>query len=214
MIDTIIFDFVGVLLFPKENREVCRLADEIDQQIGAVTNDIIFKEKILHEYNLDDNEFDNILKSIVDKYEPYVPLWELLPEIRKCYKLGIINNGTYLTYPTFDEKYHISQRFDIFVSSAIEGVCKPDHAIYLRACEKLGSQPQNCLFMDDREENIIGAQQVGMQTIHWSSKEIGFKEFKNFIRMPGDSSPRLTCACGKVQAETKPTSVGCGSRNA
>jgi HAD superfamily hydrolase (TIGR01509 family) len=182
MIDTILFDFVGVLLFPKENYEANRLTDEIDQQVGAVTNDIIFKEKILREFNLLDNEFNNILQSIVNKYEPYVSLWKLLPKIRRYCKLGIINNGTYLTYPFFEEKYHISQQFDTFLSSAIEGVCKPDRAIYLRACEKLGSKPQNCLFIDDSEENIVGAQRVGMQTIHWPNKASGFQTFKTYLR--------------------------------
>jgi hypothetical protein len=134
MIDTILFDFVGVLLFPKEDHAAGCIGDEIDCQIGAVTNDAVFKERILREYHLLDNEFNNILDAIVDKYEPYVPLWESLPGIRKNYKLGIINNGTHLTYPLFEEKYHLSQQFDIFLSSAVEGVCKPDRSIYLRAC--------------------------------------------------------------------------------
>ena len=190
MIDTILFDLVGVLLFPKENYAASRLADEIDRQIGAVTNDIIFKEKILREYDLLDNEFDNILQSIVNKYESFVPLWKLLPKLRKFYKLGIINNGTYHTYPHFEEKYHISQRFDFFLSSAIEGVRKPDRAIYLRACEKSGSTPQSCLFMDDSEENIMGAQRVGMRTIHWSGKENGFQEFNNCIHTFGNIKTR------------------------
>ena len=75
----------------------------------------------------------------------------------------------------------MSQRFDVFVSSAVEGVCKPDRVIYLRACEKIGSKPQNCLFMDDSQENIMGAQMVGMQAIHWSGKENGFREFSAFL---------------------------------
>ena len=182
MIETIFFDFVGVLLFPKENYEAGRFVDEIDQQIGAVTNDFIFKERILREYHLSDNEFNNILTSIVNKYEPYVPLWEILPRLRNTYKLGIINNGTYLTYPLFDEKYHLSQQFDFFLSSALEGICKPDRAIYLRACERSGSKPQNCLFMDDRAENITGARQAGMQTIHWSDRRNGFLEFIKLIQ--------------------------------
>ncbi len=186
MIDTILFDFVGVLLFTKEKYEPNRLIDEIDRLIGTVTNDSTFKERTLREYNLLENEFNAVLQSIANKYEPYVPLWRLLPKIRKNYKLGIINNGTYLTYPFFEAKYHLSQQFDVFLSSAIEGVCKPDHVIYLRACEKLGSKAQNCLFMDDSEENIIGAQQVGMKTIHWSDKKNGFQEFNNCIHAFGN----------------------------
>ncbi|CAG0935309.1 FMN hydrolase / 5-amino-6-(5-phospho-D-ribitylamino)uracil phosphatase [Thermoflexales bacterium] len=181
MIDTIFFDLMGVLLFPKGNFEAGELADEIDRQIGKVTNDVLFKEETLHRYQLRDDEFSQLLQTIADKYEPYIPLWELLPRLKKHYKLGIINNGTYLTYPLFEERYHLSQRFDVFISSALEGICKPDPAIYRLACQKLGSQPLNCLFMDDSAENIMGAQQAGVQTIHWSSKEQGFQEFEKYI---------------------------------
>lgn len=181
MIDTILFDLVGVLLFPKGNCDVGRQVDEIDQLIGAVTNDNIFREKILSKYNLIEHEFNTILQVVVSKYEPYIPLWEFLPKIRKNYKLGIINNGTYLTYPLFDAKFHIGQLFDIFLSSGKAGICKPDRAIYLQACVELGSEPQSCLFMDDSEENIRGAQRVGMQTIHWPNKENGFQEFTIYL---------------------------------
>ncbi len=183
MIDTILFDLVGVLLFPKANYVHNPLVDEIDHQVGAVTNDIVFKERVLRKYSLTDDGFDDILRSIVEKYEPFLPLWRKLPEIRKRYKLGIINNGTYLTFPQFEGKYHISQQFNVFISSAIEGVCKPDRTIYLRACESLNTKPQNCLFMDDGEENIIGAERVGMETIHWLSRVEGFQEFINYIHV-------------------------------
>lgn len=181
MIDTILFDLVGVLLFPKENYEADSRVDEIDQLIGAVTNDNIFREKILSKYNLLEHEFNTILQVVVNKYEPYIPLWEFLPKTRKRYKLGIINNGTYLTYPLFDAKFHIGQLFDIFLSSGKAGICKPNRAIYLQACAKLGSEPQSCLFMDDSKENIVGAQMVGMQTIHWPNKENGFQEFTIYL---------------------------------
>lgn len=181
MIDTIFFDFVGVLLFPKEYDDTNPLIDEIDNQIGTVTNDTVFKEQIIHKYNLLESEFNAVLESIVNKYVPYIPLLRLLSELRKCYKLGIINNGTYLTYPLFEAKYHLSQQFDVFLSSAVVGVCKPERAIYLHACKKIKSQPRTCLFMDDSEENIMGAQMVGMQTIHWLDKESGFQEFKAWL---------------------------------
>jgi HAD superfamily hydrolase (TIGR01509 family) len=182
MIDAILFDFVGVLLFPKEAHATDPIVDEIDRQIGKVNNDRLFKEQVLREFNLSEGEFNQILESVVDKYEPYLPLWEILPTLRRTYKLGIINNGTYLTYALFEEKYYISDRFDIFLSSAKEGYCKPDRRIYLRACEAVGSIPGNCLFMDDSQENILGAQRVGMRAIHWPDKENGFKEFIRIVQ--------------------------------
>lgn len=176
-INTILFDFVGVLFFPKRNRQRNFLVDEIDQHIGSVTNDSTFRKMVLQKYGLSDVDFKEILQAVVDKYEPYLPLWELLPELRSDYKLGIINNGTQLTYPFFEEKYHMSLFFDVFLSSAVEGVCKPDRLIYLRACQRIGSKPGDCLFMDDNRENIAGAQVVGIQTIHWVNKKMGLQEF-------------------------------------
>ena len=83
MTDTFLFDFIGVLLFPKEKYMTSRIVDEIDRLAGKVTNDIVFKEKVLREYNLIENEFNHILVSIVDKYEPYLSLWEILPKLRR-----------------------------------------------------------------------------------------------------------------------------------
>ena len=58
MIDTILFDFVGVLLFPKESQESNPVVDEIDQLIGTVMNDGTFKEKVTREHNLSESEFN------------------------------------------------------------------------------------------------------------------------------------------------------------
>jgi FMN phosphatase YigB (HAD superfamily) len=35
--------------------------------------------------------------------------------------------------------------------------------------------------MDDSKENIVGAQMLGMQTIHWSNKESGFQAFTSYL---------------------------------
>ncbi len=44
---------------------------------------------------------------------------------------------------------------------------KPDRAIYLAALTALGGiDPQETLFIDDLEPNILGAVQLGWQTIH------------------------------------------------
>ena len=132
-------------------------------------------------YNLSEIEFDAVLDNIVNKYEPLIPLWNLLPEIRKNYKLAIINNGTALTLPKFKNKYHIDSVFDLFISSAIEGFKKPDRRIYELTIHKLGFKPEECLFMDDSLVNINEAKKLGMSTIYWENYQIGFKKFQEFI---------------------------------
>jgi FMN phosphatase YigB (HAD superfamily) len=42
------------------------------------------------------------------------------------------------------------------------GLHKPQPEIYLLACERLGVEPADAIFVDDLRENIAGAEAVGM----------------------------------------------------
>ena len=48
---------------------------------------------------------------------------------------------------------------------------KPDQAIYKALCDKYGLIPENCLFFDDRSENVQGARDFGMTAVHVTSQE-------------------------------------------
>jgi putative hydrolase of the HAD superfamily len=180
-IKAILFDFMGVLLFPRADYKPDKMVDEIDRAIGKVTDDVIFQKETIEKYDLNEERFNIILDRIVDKYGPFEPLWEMLPEMRKRYKLAIINDGTSLTLPKFRDRYHLEENFDLFVSSAIEGCKKPQENIYQLATSRLGVKPEECLFMDDSLQNIETAARLGMATIHWNDPQASFEEFKRFI---------------------------------
>jgi len=180
-IDAILFDMMGVLLFQKNDYLPDDIIDEIDTLVGRVTNDTAFKQETLKKFRLTEADFNNILSKIVNKYEPFQKLWNLLPELRKHYKLAIINNGTALTLSQFDKKLNFEKYFDLFVSSAKEGMKKPDGEIFLTTANRLGVVPERCLFMDDSERNIDGAKRILMQTIFWLNKDEGFKKFAELI---------------------------------
>jgi len=40
---------------------------------------------------------------------------------------------------------------------------KPDPLIYLTLCERFGLTPEECLFIDDNQDNVRGAEVIGMQ---------------------------------------------------
>lgn len=50
-------------------------------------------------------------------------------------------------------------------------IVKPDPAIYIHTCEKLGIAPDEALFLDDKLVNVEGAQQVGLHAIQFSNVE-------------------------------------------
>jgi epoxide hydrolase-like predicted phosphatase len=60
----------------------------------------------------------------------------------------------------------VDELFDVVVDSSAVGMRKPDPAIYVHTLELLGSvAPDAAVFLDDVESNLVGARQVGLQTI-------------------------------------------------
>lgn len=55
--------------------------------------------------------------------------------------------------------------FDVVVDSSEVGLRKPDSAIYLLTCERLGVKPDEAVFLDDNERNCEGARAVGLHAI-------------------------------------------------
>jgi len=45
---------------------------------------------------------------------------------------------------------------------------KPDPGIFHHAAEEIGVPPEYCFFIDDLEENVLGAQRVGMDGYHFT----------------------------------------------
>jgi HAD superfamily hydrolase (TIGR01509 family) len=181
-ISVILFDFVGVLLVPDAGAETNPLIEAVDARIGKVVDDTQFVQQALQDFSLDQAQFQGVLDGVVQKYQPYAPLWNALPALKQHFRFGIINNGTWLTYPRFNKRFRLEDAFDMFVSSAVEGVRKPDPRIYLRACEKLGVSPEECLFMDDSKENVAGAAQVGLQAMHWNTPDNGYRQFAMWVK--------------------------------
>ena len=57
---------------------------------------------------------------------------------------------------------------DGHVVSAEERLMKPDPAIYRLLCERFELEPSECLFVDDNEDNCIGARVTGMHAYHFT----------------------------------------------
>ena len=49
------------------------------------------------------------------------------------------------------------------------GVIKPSPEIYLMAARNLDRLPEQCLFIDDLDKNVKGAQAVGMEAVKFQS---------------------------------------------
>jgi putative hydrolase of the HAD superfamily len=94
------------------------------------------------------------------------PLLEALRE--RGLKLGLVSNAFdpgWLLHRDL-EQMGLAQRLDFSVFSSEVGTRKPHPAIFERALEALGVEPENTLFVGDRlYEDIRGAAELGMTTV-------------------------------------------------
>ena len=94
------------------------------------------------------------------------------------YLAGLRRRGLTLALVTnnvreWDERWRATvpgiDGFSVVVSSAEEGVRKPDPRIYERTLGRLALPPEACLFVDDSSENCDGARTCGLDAVWFSS---------------------------------------------
>ena len=78
---------------------------------------------------------------------------------------GILSNMGDNVLESIEREFSWLGNFDVLVWSYQLGIAKPDPAIYLYILKKLGTEPGETLFIDDKQVNIDAARQLGMKAI-------------------------------------------------
>jgi putative hydrolase of the HAD superfamily len=78
---------------------------------------------------------------------------------------AILSNIGDTTQQAMEREIKWLARFDVLVWSYQLHMAKPDPAIYRYALEKLGTRPEEALFIDDREVNVEAAVALGMKAL-------------------------------------------------
>ena len=99
------------------------------------------------------------------KSERVTEMIELVGRLRGRVKLGMITNNLHPMNRADSLIADVLEAFDAIVESSVEGVRKPDPAIYHRACGRLAVEPGRCVFLDDLGVNLKPARAMGMTTI-------------------------------------------------
>jgi putative hydrolase of the HAD superfamily len=97
--------------------------------------------------------------------EPIDEMLLAVVRIRAERKTAMLTNNLNPMDPTAPVAQRLLPLFDAIVQSAVEGVRKPDPRFYLLACERLGVEPAECVFLDDLGVNCKPARGLGMHTI-------------------------------------------------
>lgn len=182
MIKAIIFDCFGVVV----GKGIWHIYDLAG---GDSVRDAAYLDEVLHKANSGQISSDEFHEAITAKLpiepdewkelaareeQPNVELLEhIRDELKPKYRIGFLSN---VNHGVIDRKLPKEWQvlFDDMIISAEVGLVKPDPEIFKLAAKNLGVQPEECLFTDDLEKYLAGAQSVGMKTILYKD----FTDFK------------------------------------
>ncbi|HVC68768.1 MAG TPA: HAD family phosphatase [Acidimicrobiales bacterium] len=95
---------------------------------------------------------------------------EILGELHRdrtaCYALS---NMEAETFPGRRERFGFFGLFDGIVISGVEGVAKPDPAIFETLIRRFQLDPRSTLFVDDNADNLASASALGMRSVLFES---------------------------------------------
>ena len=91
---------------------------------------------------------------------------------RRGFGTGLISDCTH-ELPAFLPGLPVAPLLDTTVFSVELGICKPEAPIYLTACERLGVEPEQCLYVGDGgSRELSGAQAVGMTAVRLAAPDL------------------------------------------
>lgn len=86
--------------------------------------------------------------------------------LNKKYHLATINNESLELNQHRINKFKLKKYFINFFSSCYVGTRKPELKIFIKALHILQRNPEECLFIDDKEKKYQSAKGLGINLIH------------------------------------------------
>ena len=97
----------------------------------------------------------------------------LIRALRPLYRTAVLSNADISLRARIEQDLGLHDLFDAIICSAEVGMAKPEPGIYRLAADRVGLPPDACLFVDDYERNIEGAEAAGMRALLYRVDQIG-----------------------------------------
>ncbi len=93
-------------------------------------------------------------------------------------KMAMLTNNVREWEPLWRAMLPVDEIFEEIVDSAFVGCRKPEARIYELTLQRIGMPAEACLFIDDLEPNIEGAEAAGMKAVHFRDNEQAIGEIR------------------------------------
>jgi len=154
-------------------KEVC-VGRDIDDFLPIFRN--IFEIKVPKNYS--------ILKDFVDRFEKNEGIWKIAKNCQKKYGVGLLTAMYPRMFNSIKGRGLLPEIDFVMVDSSIEKCSKPDKKIYKIAQERAKVKPEEILFIDNKEKNLVVPKEMGWKTFLFDSRdyEKSNRELEEFLR--------------------------------
>jgi putative hydrolase of the HAD superfamily len=122
---------------------------------------------------------------------PNEPMIALMASLRtEGYKMALLTNNVREWEPRWRAMAPIDDIFELVIDSAFVGMRKPEPAIYELTLARLGVPADECLFVDDLEDNCAAAQAVGMNVVRYLDVDQAAAEIRAALDSGGSGGQR------------------------
>ena len=105
-----------------------------------------------------------------EAFHDTVAIFKKLKESGK-YKIYALTNWSAETFPVAQARFEFLNWFDGIVVSGEEKMRKPTPEFYHILLNRYEVNAQECLFIDDNYRNILAAEKIGIECIHFISAD-------------------------------------------
>jgi len=114
---------------------------------------------------------------------PNPEMIELMRELKAAgYRMAMLTNNVREWEPLWRSMLPVDEIFEEIVDSAFVGCRKPEPRIYELTLERIGMAAEACLFIDDLQPNIEGAEAAGMSAVHFRDNAQAIAEIQSFLK--------------------------------
>lgn len=188
MITTIVFDFAGVISkrnffpvvaenlsekygIPKE-KILENLKTHVTQYVLGNESTEDFWKKTCGEFNIPYNNFVDIFSSA---YELNFEMIELIKKLKEKYDIFLLSDNFDALSRTLRKEQNLNGLFLKMYFSDEMHLIKEDEKAFLHMLNDTHKEAGECIFVDDKEMNLVEPRKIGMKTIL-------FKEIDTFVK--------------------------------
>lgn len=117
-------------------------------------------------------------QTVLESFKEQKPVISLVKKLRSKYRVLLLSDMPSEWMDWLEKKFGISKNFDDVFVSGYMGAAKPKSLIYKKMLQKTGLKQSECVFIDDRWQNLEYPKKIGMKTILFENVVQLRREFK------------------------------------